>query len=269
MPGVPKRRQGPSATARPSSLALTMPVAARKPRPVATAESGDSCTSGPLAFLCHCRKNWTVATKSSHLSVVVPSMQWTRVLVWPQSIRRYSLSSRSLPSSVRSSSLSSSAPRHWRSSRLWSSFSSFASSPSSCIRSPRSCSSCRRSASVSMQTSILPCMYLRSSLHSSCSLRMASCMFPLSPSHCLSSTSKRSAVCVRSSLSWWASVMRSRISWMLSSAIFSCMLRSCRASSFLSRVSEAMLGFTSSVIRRSTFWIIALSESFTSSIRSF
>mmetsp|Transcript_40786 Transcript_40786/g.113385 ORF Transcript_40786/g.113385 Transcript_40786/m.113385 type:complete len:227 (+) Transcript_40786:403-1083(+) len=111
-PGVPKRLQGPSATTRPSELLSTIPVAARKPRPVATTRSLSNCTSPPLAMRCQLRKYCTSWTKSSHFSVLLPSMQCTSVFTWPTSFKFLALSSRKRPSVVRNSSLSSSAPLH-------------------------------------------------------------------------------------------------------------------------------------------------------------
>mmetsp|Transcript_47403 Transcript_47403/g.109713 ORF Transcript_47403/g.109713 Transcript_47403/m.109713 type:complete len:252 (-) Transcript_47403:132-887(-) len=173
----------------------------------------------------------------------------------------FALSSRKRPSVVRSSSLSSRAPLHWRSKRLWSWVSNFTSSLRSSKRSSNSCSSCRRSASVSMHTSSFPDMYRRSSCTSwrtffSCSSMSARLLIQL-----LSSSFIRVRETSSSSLSATVFSPISRISCTLIALSFSWMERICLDSSILLRSQPSRAGNTSSSILRPTFAISALSLS--------
>mmetsp|Transcript_72335 Transcript_72335/g.192165 ORF Transcript_72335/g.192165 Transcript_72335/m.192165 type:complete len:287 (+) Transcript_72335:761-1621(+) len=240
---------------RPSLLLSTMPVAARKPRPAALWRSWASCTSQPLALRCHVRKYCTSCMYCSHFSLSVPIWQCTCVRTWPTSLRFFALSSRTIPRVTRNSSLSSRAPLHWRSRRLWSWVSSLTSSLRSSSRSSKSCSSCRRSASVSMQTSILPTRYLLSSAMSPATFFSLSSISAL-----LLFQVSSSSICLASVLSWsWVSSKAfspiSRISWMFMALIFSWMFRHCLASSMRCRSRPSSAGTTSSVILLSTLAI--------------
>mmetsp|Transcript_121447 Transcript_121447/g.259310 ORF Transcript_121447/g.259310 Transcript_121447/m.259310 type:complete len:201 (+) Transcript_121447:878-1480(+) len=183
-------------------------------------------------------------------------MQWTRVTTCPHSERKCSLSSRTWPSNVRRSSLSSRAPLQRRSKRWWSSISSRRSSAIICIRSPASCWSRLRSASASIQISIFPCMYRCSSLMSWWPLLISSVRCALSMAHWWSILSTRLTAAVTSCCSLAAVSVSSCSSLMLMLAIFSTTARMSFCISFLSRLKASMAGMTSAVIFRSTLLMV-------------
>mmetsp|Transcript_51288 Transcript_51288/g.130400 ORF Transcript_51288/g.130400 Transcript_51288/m.130400 type:complete len:234 (-) Transcript_51288:340-1041(-) len=188
----------------------------------------------------------------SQTSKAVPSKQCTRVLTFPWSDLRCSLSSRTCPRSVRSSSLSSKAPVHCRMSRWCSSPRMRTSSATICMRSTQSCCSRRRSPSASMQTSTLPWRYLWSSCKSCWLCMHISVSFALSVIHadCMSFTLRTASRTSFPNLAESEAICF--ISWRSNWPTISSMFRTSFCSRFLSRMSASITGLISLSTRPSS-----------------
>mmetsp|Transcript_90674 Transcript_90674/g.270620 ORF Transcript_90674/g.270620 Transcript_90674/m.270620 type:complete len:271 (-) Transcript_90674:256-1068(-) len=196
-----------------------------------------------------------------NLSSAAPLLQCTCVRTWPTSLVFWALSSRKRPSVTRSSSLCSRAPLHWRSRRLWSWVSSRTSSFRSSCRSSRAWLSCRKSASVSMHTSILPIMYLFNSAMSCAIFLSRSSMSSLLSPHSRSRSLTRLSEVSSSSLSATVCSPISFSSCTLMALIFSMRTRVCLAWSMRARSRPSSAGSTSLSILLSTLFIIAFRKS--------